>query len=59
MANTVEDFLIKKVKALGYNAASTLMSSLYPRDFEAYMIAFELCDSQGNGIGLYDISCYA
>ena len=47
MANTVEDFLIKKVKALGYNAASTLMSSLYPRDFEAYMIAFELCDSQG------------
>lgn len=50
MSNAVEDFLIKKTKALGYNAAATLLSSLYPRDFEAYMIAFELCDSQGNSI---------
>ena len=47
MANKVEKFVIDKAKALEYSAAATLLNTLYPRDFEAYMIAFELCDSRG------------
>lgn len=43
----------KKSKSLGYTAAATLLSSLYPADFEAYMIAFELCDNFGETLDFF------
>ena len=50
MANVVEEFVLKKTKALGNNVAATLLSTLFPKDFEAYMIALELCDGEGKTI---------
>lgn len=55
---TTEKDKIKKIweskaLALGYTAAATLMSSLYQVDFEAYMIAFELCDSMGKTLDYF------
>lgn len=51
--NKIKDIWLNKAKAVGYNTAATLMSSLYPIDFEAYMIAFELCNSQGKTIDYF------
>lgn len=45
-AKVLQTTWINKAKAIGYTAAATLLSGLYPVDFEAYMIAFELCDSK-------------
>lgn len=43
----------QRAKALGFNSASALMSTLYPIDFEAYQISFELCDSKGTTIDYF------
>lgn len=53
MANEIQEIWQKKALAIGYNAAATLLSSLYPREFECYMIAFELCDSQGKTLDYF------
>lgn len=42
-----------KIKSLGYSAASSLMSSLYPKEFECYMISFELCNYAGETIDFF------
>lgn len=44
---------IQRAKALGYNAAANLMSAIYPIDFEAYQISFELCDSKGKTLDYF------
>lgn len=49
-ANQLATFALNKAKAMGYSAAATFLSTMFPRDFEAYMISFELCDSEGNTI---------
>lgn len=52
-SDKIKDTWRKKGIALGQTAASLLMSSLYPVDFEAYMIAFELCDSKGKTLDYF------
>lgn len=53
VADSIKNTWIKKAISLGYSAASILMSSLYPREFEMYMIAFELCDSKGKTLDYF------
>ena len=52
-AEKIRETWKKKGIALGQTAASLLMSSLYPVDFEAYMVAFELCDSKGKTLDFF------
>lgn len=47
-----QDWLQRSV-TLGFNSAAILMSTLYPVDFEAYQIAFELCDSRGKTLDYF------
>lgn len=44
---------IQRAAVLGYNTAANLMSILYPVDFEAYQISFELCDSEGKTLDYF------
>lgn len=53
MANEIQETWLKKAESIGYNAAATLLNSLYPREFECYMIAFELCDSKGKTLDYF------
>ena len=52
-ANKIKQDLIQRAKALGFNAAANLMATLYPVDFEAYQISFELCDSKGKTLDYF------
>lgn len=52
-SDKIKNTWINKAKAVGYTTAATLMSGLYPVDFEAYMIAFELCDSEGKTLDYF------
>lgn len=51
--NKIKDIWLDKAKSVGYNTAAILMSGLYPIDFEAYMIAFELCNSKGKTLDYF------
>lgn len=44
---------LQKAQAIGYTAAAALMSKIYPVDFEAYMITFELCNSKGKTLDFF------
>lgn len=46
-ASSVLNVVKKNVETFGYTAATAFLSSKYPREFECYMIAFELCNSRG------------
>ena len=52
-ANKIKQDWIQRAKALGFNAAANLMATLYPVDFEAYQISFELCDSKGKTLDYF------
>ena len=43
----------QRATVLGFNTTATLMSTLYPIDFEAYQISFELCDSKGKTLDYF------
>lgn len=43
----------QKATSLGLSTASSLMSNLYPLDFEAYQISFELCDYNGKTLDYF------
>lgn len=51
--DNIKNIWVDKAIDMGYLAAATLMSSLYPSEFEAYMLAFELCDSMGNTLDFF------
>lgn len=51
--DNIKEIWQSKAKSIGYTAAATLLSSLYPADFEAYMIAFELCDNAGETLDFF------
>lgn len=42
-----------KALAMGYSAAASLLSQLYPVDFEAYMLMLELTDSRGKTLDYF------
>lgn len=52
-ADNIKSIWINKAKSLGYTTTANLMASLYEVDFEAYMIAFELCDSEGQTLDYF------
>lgn len=52
-ADKLKQDWIQRAKSLGFNAAATLMSTLYPVDFEAYQISFELCNSEGKTLDYF------
>lgn len=49
----IEKVWKEKAISLGYTTVATLLNSLYPNEFECYMISFELCDSQGNSLDYF------
>ena len=51
--DNIKNSWINKANAIGYTAAATLLSALYPVDFECYMIAFELCNSSGETLDYF------
>lgn len=53
LSKNLEKTWLKKAEAIGYTAVAATMSALYPIDFEAYMISFELCDSKGISLDFF------
>lgn len=51
--DNIKNIWRSKANAIGYTAAATLLSGLYPVDFECYMIAFELCNSSGETLDYF------